>query len=88
MLLAILGAAGVVCPSAASAQAIGTVQVSARVSLAPGAWATLAAATELAAGTEATAGATRLERGLARLELDPGPRDGRRVRVRVDYLRN
>jgi hypothetical protein len=75
-------------PPAASAQALGTMQVTARVALSPAAWPTLAAAAELGAGADLTRGGRRVERGLARLELEPGDRDAHRVRIRVDYLRN
>ena len=62
-------------------------QVVARVEPAPAAWPTLAATAELAAeaGTES---AGRLDRGLARLALEPVPADPRRVTIRVDYLHN
>jgi hypothetical protein len=56
-------------------------QVTARVQPAPAAWPTLAATAELAA-------AGRLDRGLARLELQRVPGDPERVTIRVDYLRN
>jgi hypothetical protein len=88
LLLGVPGAGAVVRPPAASAQAIGTMQVTALVSPAPAAWSTLGATAELAAAADTGAGVLRLERGLARLELEPGARDLRRVRVRVDYLRN
>jgi hypothetical protein len=61
-------------------------QVTARVSPAPAAWPTLAATAELAASADAASGPGRVELGLARLELERG--DARRVRIRVDYLRN
>ena len=77
----------VVHPAPASAQGLGTMQVTATVSAAPAAWPSLAAA-PLAAGAEAPDKRTRLDVGLARLELEAGPREGRRVRIRVDYLRN
>jgi len=75
-------------PPAASAQAIGTMQVTALVAPAPAAWSTLGATAELAAAADTATGSARLERGLARLELELGARDLRRVRIRVDYLRN
>jgi hypothetical protein len=61
-------------------------QVTARVQPAPAAWPTLAATAELAADAAGTAG--RLDRGLARLELQRVPGDPERVTIRVDYLRN
>jgi hypothetical protein len=88
LLLALLGAVVAARPVPAAAQAIGTMQVTARVEPAPAAWPTLAATTDLArlgATVEATA---RLERGLARLELERVASDPDRVRIRVDYLRN
>ena len=88
LLLWVPGAAAMLRPPAASAQAVGTMQVTALVSPAPAAWSTLGATAELAAAADTAGGPARLERGLARLELDPGSRDLRRVRVRVDYLRN
>ncbi len=63
-------------------------QVTARVQPAPAAWPTLAATAELAAGATGTESAGRLDRGLARLELQRGPADPQRVTIRVDYLRN
>jgi hypothetical protein len=88
LLLALPGAVVAARPVPAAAQAIGTMQVTARVEPAPAAWPTLAATTDLArlgATVEATA---RLERGLARLELERVASDPDRVRIRVDYLRN
>ncbi len=63
-------------------------QVTARVQPAPAAWPTLAATAELAADAADTESAGRLDRGLARLELQRGPADPQRVTIRVDYLRN
>jgi len=63
-------------------------QVTARVQPAPAAWPTLAAAAELAATAIGTEAAGRLDRGLARLELEPAPADPHRLTIRVDYLRN
>ncbi len=63
-------------------------QVTARVQPAPAAWPTLAATAELARLATTTEAAVRLERGLARLELERVPADPDRVRIRVDYLRN
>jgi hypothetical protein len=88
LLLGLPGAAAVARPPAASAQAIGTMQVTALVSPAPAAWSTLGATAELAAAADTAAGSLRLQRGLARLELEPGARDPRHLRIRVDYLRN
>ena len=88
LLLTLPGAAVAVCPTPATAQALGTMQVVARVQPAPAAWPTLAATAELAglgASAEAT---TRLDRGLARLELERVAADPDRIRIRVDYLRN
>jgi hypothetical protein len=87
-LLVVLGAASGLRPSAASAQALGTMQVTARVTPATEAWPTLAATAELAADAGVSGGVARLERGLARLELEPGAPQARLVRIRVDYLRN
>ena len=75
-------------PTPAAAQAIGTMQVIARVQPAPAAWPTLAATAELADLGSTTDSAIRLDRGLARLELERLPGDPDRVRIRVDYLRN
>ena len=74
-----------VCPPTAAAQALGTMQVTALVSPAPAAWPTFAAAAELAATAGGADGRGRVELGLARLQLEA---DARRVRIRVDYLRN
>ncbi len=63
-------------------------QVTARVQPAPAAWPTLAATAELAANAVGTESAGRLDRGLARLELQRVPEDPQRVTIRVDYLRN
>ncbi len=52
LLPTLLGALGLVRPPAASAQALGTMQVTARVAPSPAAWPTLAAAAELAAGAD------------------------------------
>lgn len=88
MFLALPGTMAVLHPASASAQGLGTMQVTATVSAAPAAWPTLAAATELAAGADAPDKRTRLDLGLARLELEAGAPEDRRVRIRVDYLRN
>jgi hypothetical protein len=88
LLPALAGGVAVVCPPTASAQAIGTMQVTALVAPAPAAWPALAAAIQLAASAEASTGPTRLDVGLARLELEPDALETRRVLIRVDYLRN
>jgi hypothetical protein len=88
LLLGLSGAALAVRPSPLAAQAIGTMQVTARVQPAPAAWPTLAATAELAATAIGTEAAGRLDRGLARLELEPAPADPHRLTIRVDYLRN
>jgi hypothetical protein len=88
LLLGLPGVALVVRPSPAAAQAIGTMQVTARVQPSPAAWPTLAATAELAGRGATTGAAGRLDRGLARLELDRAPADPHLVRIRVDYLRN
>ena len=75
-------------PTPLAAQAIGTMQVIARVQPAPAAWPTLAATLELADLSITADTAIRLDRGLARLELERLPADPERVRIRVDYLRN
>jgi hypothetical protein len=87
LLLGLPGVALFVCPSSAVAQAIGTMQVTARVQPSPAAWPTLAATAELAT-RGATGAAGRLDRGLARLELERATADPHLVRIRVDYLRN
>ncbi|HKU62055.1 MAG TPA: hypothetical protein VJQ44_12605 [Gemmatimonadales bacterium] len=74
-------------PAPVAAQSIGTMQVTARVQPAPAAWSTLAATAELASDATIEAGA-RLDRGLARLELERVPEEPDRVLIRVDYLRN
>ena len=63
-------------------------QVTARVQPAPEAWPTLAATAELAANAARSEAAGRLDRGLARLELQRVPEAPQRVTIRVDYLRN
>jgi len=78
----------IVRPPIVSAQARGTMQVTALVTPAPAAWPSWAATAMLAVAADTTAGSRRLERGLARLELEPGARESRQVRIRVDYLRN
>jgi hypothetical protein len=88
MLPALAGGMTVVCPATASAQAIGTMQVTALVVSAPAAWPALEATAQLAAVAEASTGPTRLEIGLAQLQLEPDAPDTRRVVIRVDYLRN
>jgi hypothetical protein len=88
LLLGLPGMALAVRPSPSAAQAIGTMQVTARVQPAPAAWPTLAATAELAADAAGTEFAGRLDRGLARLELQRVPADPQRVTIRVDYLRN
>lgn len=88
LLFGLSGGAAIVCPAPASAQVIGTMQVTALVSPAPAAWPAVAATAELAANGYTTGGSGRIDLGLARLELEPVARDLRRVRIRVDYLRN
>jgi hypothetical protein len=88
LLLGLPGVALFVCPSSAVAQAIGTMQVTARVQPSPAAWPTLDATAELATRGAATGAAGRLDRGLARLELEPASTDPHLVRIRVDYLHN
>jgi len=88
LLPALAGGMALVCPPAASAQAIGTMQVTALVVPAPAAWPTLAATAQLAALAEASIGPSRLEAGLAQLEREPDGPETRRVLIRVDYLRN
>jgi hypothetical protein len=85
---ALLGALGVVWPPTAAAQALGTMQVTARVQPAPAAWPTLAATAQLAVQAGVSASAGRLDVGLARVALEDGLLNPRRVRIRVDYLRN
>ncbi|HEU4954327.1 MAG TPA: hypothetical protein VFT28_07130 [Gemmatimonadales bacterium] len=63
-------------------------QVTARVQPAPAAWPTLAATAELAGTAVGAESAGRLDRGLARLELERAPADSHRLTIRVDYLRN
>ena len=75
-------------PAPAGAQGLGTMQVTATVAAAPAAWPTLAATAELAAGAATPDRPTRLDLGLARLELEAEATQARRVRIRVDYLRN
>ena len=75
-------------PTPLAAQAIGTMQVIARVQPAPAAWPTLAATLELADLSTTADTTIRLDRGLARLELERVPTDPDRVTIRVDYLRN
>lgn len=76
-------------PSGAAAQAIGTMQVTARVHEASAAWAAVAATGDLAGRNAGSAPApSRLDLGLVRLQLeDPAP-EPRRLRIRIDYLRN
>jgi len=88
LLLGLPGVALFVCPSPAVAQAIGTMQVTARVQPSPAAWPTLAATEELARRGATTGAAGRLDRGLAHLELEPATTDPHLVRIRVDYLHN
>jgi hypothetical protein len=88
LLLGLPGAALAVRPHPAAAQAIGTMQVTARVQPYPAAWPTLAATAELAARGATTGAAGRLDRGLARLEVERATADPHLVRIRVDYLRN
>jgi len=88
LLLGVPGVAVAVRPTPVAAQGIGTMQVTARVQPAPAAWPTLAATAELADLGTATDAAVRLDRGLARLELERVPAGPGRVRIRVDYLRN
>jgi len=88
LLLGVPGAVVAVRPTPVAAQAIGTMQVIARVQPAPAAWSTLAATLELADLSTTTDTAIRLSRGLARLELERVPGDPDRVTIRVDYLRN
>lgn len=88
LLLGLPGVALVVHPSPAAAQAIGTMQVTARVQPSPAAWPTLAATAELAARGATTGASGRLDRGLARLELERATADPHLVRIRVDYLHN
>ena len=88
LLLGLPGVALFVCPSPAVAQAIGTIQVTAPVQPTPAAWTTLAATAELATRGATTGAAGRLDRGLARLELERASADPHLVRIRVDYLHN
>jgi hypothetical protein len=88
LLLGVPGAVVAVRPTPVAAQAIGTMQVIARVQPAPAAWSTLAATLELADLSTTADTPIRLSRGLARLELERVPADPDRVTIRVDYLRN
>jgi hypothetical protein len=88
LLLTLPGAAVAVRPSPAAAQALGTMQLIARVQPAPAAWSTFAATAELAGLVTSAEATTRLDRGLARLELERVAAEPDRIRIRVDYLRN
>ena len=86
--LLLVGAALAAAPPGAAAQAIGTLQVTARVHPAPVAWPALAAAADLAARRDAGPSLPALDVGLARLTVEE-PASGRRaLRLRIDYLRN
>jgi hypothetical protein len=86
--LLLMGAALTSAPSAAAAQSVGTLQVTARVRPAPSAWPVLAAAARLAARAEASPSAPAVIVGLARLRVEEAASDPRTLRLRIDYLRN
>lgn len=87
--LLLVGAVLLLRPPGATAQASGTMRVSARVHRAPAAWPALAAAADLA--TRAAGNATspsRVDLELVRLTVEDHASDRRRLRLRIDYLRN
>jgi len=86
--LLLAGAAFASAPPSAAAQAIGTLQVTARVQPAPSAWPALAAAADLAARADGGPAGPAVDIGLARLTVEDAGPDPRSVRLRIDYLRN
>jgi hypothetical protein len=63
-------------------------QVTARVQVAPSAWATLAAASDLAGRAHRGPEVPMVNLGLARLTVDAVAPGSRALRIRIDYLRN
>lgn len=86
--LLLVVAALVWAPPGAAAQAIGTLQVTARVQPAPSAWPALAAAADLAVRAAGDLAAPAVDVGLVRLTVDDTALDPRSLRLRIDYLRN
>ena len=84
----LVGVALMSSPPAVAAQAIGTLQVTARVQQAPSAWPVLAATASLAARTDVRDSAFAVNVGLARLSQEEAASDQRALRLRIDYLRN
>ena len=89
MPLLLAGAVSLLHARTAAAQAIGTMQVGAWVHRAPAAWPAVAATADLVAqATTLAPAARRRDLGLVRLELEDPAADPRRLRIRIDYLRN